>query len=211
MSDILVLQPRTPGTSKAARAVRKAGFIPGILYGRGKEPVAFQVERPILREALTGEGGRHAVLKVTVPGRKAATHAVLKDYQLDPVRDTLIHLDLIEISMSEKMTSTVAVRLQGDAPGVRDGGVLEQQVHEIELESLPGDLPAEITVDISELEAGNSIRISDLTAPKGVEFRSDPDTVLAAIIQPTTMEQIEAEQAEAVSEPAVVSDESDAE
>jgi large subunit ribosomal protein L25 len=113
--------------------------------------------------------------------------------------------------MSEKMTSTVAVRLQGDAPGVRDGGVLEQQVHEIEIESLPGDLPAEITVDISELEAGNSIRISDLTAPKGVEFRSDPDTVLAAIIQPTTMEQIEAEQAEAVSEPAVVSDESDAE
>ena len=195
MSDTLELQPRTPGKTKAARAARKTGMIPGVLYGRGNEPVPFQVDRPVLREAINRAGGRHAVIKVQVPGRKVATHAVLKDIQLHPVRDNVLHIDLFEISMSEKMVATVTVHLVGDAAGVRDGGVLEQQVHEIEVEGLPGNLPSEITVDVSELEAGHAIRIGDITAPAGVEFKSDPDTVLAAIIQPTTMDEIEAEQA----------------
>lgn len=194
MSDTLELQPRTPGKTKAARAARKTGMIPGVLYGRGNAPVPFQVDRPVLRDAINSAGGRHAVIKVQVPGRKDATHAVLKDIQLHPVRDNVLHIDLFEISMSEKMIATVTVHLVGDAAGVRDGGVLEQQVHEVEVEGLPGNLPSVITVDVSALEAGHAIRIGDIVAPAGVEFKSDPDTVLAAIIQPTTMDKIEAEQ-----------------
>jgi large subunit ribosomal protein L25 len=195
MSDSLVLEPRTPGKSKHARDLRLAGKIPGILYGRGGTPVPFQVDVPPLRAALSGEAGRHAVLKLSVPGRKGDTHAVLKDYQLDPVRDRLIHVDLLEISMTESIVAPVSVRLEGEAPGVRDGGVLEQSSHELEVEGLPGDLPTEIVVDISELVAGHAIRVSDLTAPAGVVFKTDPDTVVATVLQATTMEQIEAEQA----------------
>jgi large subunit ribosomal protein L25 len=195
MPDSLVLEARTPGKTKHVRDLRKAGLIPGVLYGRGAEPVAFQVDVPSLREALSGDAGRHAVLKLKVPGRKGDTHAVLKDYQLDPVRDRLIHIDLLEISMTELIVSSVNVRLEGEAQGVKDGGVLEQASHELEVEALPANLPTEIVVDISDLVAGNAIRVSDISLPEGVEFKSDPDTVVAAVIQATTMEQIEAEQA----------------
>lgn len=195
MPDTLVLEAREVGKTKLARAARKAGKVPGILYGRGAEPVAFVVEVPALRDALSGEAGRHAVLKLQVPGRKGDTHAVLKDYQLDPVRDRLIHIDLLEISMTEKITSTVSVRLEGEAQGVKDGGVLEQAAHELEVEALPGDLPPEIVVDISHLVAGHAIRVSDVALPDGVVFKSDPEAVIAAVMQATTMEQIEAEQA----------------
>jgi large subunit ribosomal protein L25 len=195
MPDTLVLEAREVGKSKLARASRAAGKVPGVLYGRGAEPVAFEVEVPALREALSGEAGRHAVLKLKVPGRKGDTHAVLKDYQLDPVRDRLIHIDLLEISMTEKIVSTVSVRLDGEAQGVKDGGVLEQASHELEVEALPSDLPPEIVVDVTELVAGNAIRVSDITLPDGVVFKSDPETVVAAVIQATTMDQIEAEQA----------------
>jgi len=195
MADTLVLEAREVGKTKHARAARKTGKVPGILYGRGAEPVAFVVEIPALRDALSGEAGRHAVLKLKVPGRKGDTHAVLKDYQLDPVRDRLIHIDLLEISMTEKIVSTVNVRLEGEAQGVKDGGVLEQASHELEVEALPADLPPEIVVDITDLVAGNAIRVSDVTLPAGIVFKSDPDTVIAAVMQATTMEQIEAEQA----------------
>jgi large subunit ribosomal protein L25 len=195
MPDTLVLEARDVGKTKQARAVRKAGKVPGILYGRGAEPVAFVVEIPALRDALSGEAGRHAVLKLQVPGRKGDTHAVLKDYQLDPVRDRLIHIDLLEISMTEKITSTVSVRLDGEAQGVKDGGVLEQASHELEVEALPADLPPEIVVDVTALVAGHAIRVSDVSLPEGVVFKSDPETVIAAVMQATTMEQIEAEQA----------------
>jgi large subunit ribosomal protein L25 len=195
MPDTLVLEAREVGKTKLARASRAAGKVPGVLYGRGADPVAFEVEIPALREALSGEAGRHAVLKLQVPGRKGDTHAVLKDYQLDPVRDRLIHIDLLEISMSEKITSTVNVRLDGEAQGVKDGGVLEQASHELEVEALPADLPPEIVVDVSELVAGNAIRVADISLPAGVVFKSDPETVVAAVMQASTMDQIEAEQA----------------
>ena len=195
MPDSLVLEARVTGKTKFARDLRKAGLIPGVLYGRGAEPVSFQVDVPSLREALSGEAGRHAVLKLQVPGRTGDTHAVLKDYQLDPVRDRLIHIDLLEISMTELIVSSVNVRLEGEAQGVKDGGVLEQASHELEVEALPANLPSEIVVDISDLVAGNAIRVSDISLPEGVEFKSDPDTVIAAVLQATTMEQIEAEQA----------------
>ena len=93
------------------------------------------------------------------------------------------------------IVSTVNVRLEGEAQGVKDGGVLEQASHELEVEALPANLPPEIVVDITELVAGNAIRVSDISLPEGVTFKSDPDTVVAAVLQATTMEQIEAEQA----------------
>jgi large subunit ribosomal protein L25 len=196
MPDTLQLEPRTTGGKQAVKAIRAAGRIPGILYGRGKEPLAFQVGVPALRDALSGDAGRHAVLTLKAPGRRGEVNAVLKDYQLDPVRDWLVHIDLLEISMDELIVATVAVHLDGEPPGVKDGGVLEQPTHEIEVEALPGNLPPEILVDVSGLQLGQSLKLADLTAPEGVTFASPPDTVLASIIQPTTMEEIEAEAAE---------------
>jgi len=191
----LKIQPRTAGGSTAATALRRQGLVPGILYGRGREPYPFQIDVPTLRQALSGDAGRHAVLQVTVPDEATATPAILKDYQLDPVRDRLTHIDLLAISMTESITTLVAVHLHGEAPGVDQGGVLEQAIHEVEVSALPGDLPDAVEVDVSSLNIGDSIRLADITPPAGVAWAADPDTVVASILQPTTMEQIEAEQA----------------
>src|SRR6478735_9010334 len=117
-------------------------------------------------ETLVLEAREVGKTKHARPARKGDTHAVLKDSQLDPVRDRLIHIDLLEISMTEKITSSVSVRLEGEAQGVKDGGVLEQASHELEVEALPANLPTEIVVDISELVAGNAIRVSDISLPE---------------------------------------------
>jgi large subunit ribosomal protein L25 len=192
----LQIQPRDLGGSTAARAVRRRGNVPGILYGRGREPFPFQIDVPTLRAALSGEAGRHAILQVTVPGERQPTPALVKEFQIDPVRDRLTHIDLLAISMTEKITTSVALTFVGDAPGVTmDGGVFDADVHEVEVSALPGDLPDSIAVDISNLHVGEAMRLSDVATPPGVEWASDPDTVLASVTLPTTMEDIEAEQA----------------
>jgi large subunit ribosomal protein L25 len=189
MPDTLALESRTPGKTKDVKAVRAAGKIPGVLYGRGNEPVAFQVDRPALREALSGDS---TVLKIAVPGRKGDVHAVLKDYQLDPVRDTLMHIDLLEISMTERLVANVNVRVE--APGVKDGGVLDQPTFQVEVEALPSDIPSELVVDVSGLGIGDSVKVSDIVVPAGVTIRTDPETTIAVIATPTTIEEIEAEE-----------------
>jgi large subunit ribosomal protein L25 len=196
MANTIELHPRTPGKSRDARALRRAGQIPGILYGLGKDPTPFAVDVPSLREALTGEGGRHAVFELKIPGRRGSLNAVLKDFQVDPVRDRLIHVDMLEISMTEKLVAAVVVRLEGDAPGVRDGGVLDQPLYELQVEALPADLPAELVVDVSGLEIGGAIKVSDVAAPAGVTIVTDPEASIAIILQATRVEDLEAEAAE---------------
>lgn len=194
-STTLALTPRTPGGTPVARALRRQNLVPGILYGRGNEPYPFSVDVPSLRLALTGPAGRHAVVALKVEGRSAPVHAVLKEFQLDPVRDRVTHVDFLEISMTEEITAPVAVHLTGEALGLREGGILDQGAHEIEVRALPANLPNEIVVDVSPLHVGESLRLSDIPTIANVEWASDLDTVLATIAQPTTMEQIEAEQA----------------
>lgn len=196
MANTLELHPRTPGKTRDARALRHAGKIPGILYGLGKEPTPFAIDVPALREALAGEGGRHAVFELTIAGRRGSLHAVLKDFQVDPVRDRLIHVDMLEISMTERLVAAVVVRLEGDAPGVRDGGVLDQPLYELQVEALPADLPAELVVDVSTLEIGGAIKVSDVAAPAGVTIVTDPEASIAIILQATRVEDLEAEAAE---------------
>jgi large subunit ribosomal protein L25 len=192
MANTLELHTRTPGKTRDARALRQAGKVPGILYGLGKEPTPFAVDVPALREALAGEGGRHAVFELKVEGRRGTLNAVLKDFQIDPVRDRLIHVDMLEISMTERLVAAVVVRLEGEAPGVRDGGVLDQPLHELQVEALPADLPAELVVDVSGLEVGGSIKVADVTAPAGVTIVTDPEASIATILQATRVEDLEA-------------------
>jgi large subunit ribosomal protein L25 len=196
MANTLELHPRSPGKSREARALRHAGQIPGILYGLGKDPTPFAVDVPALREALSGDGGRHAVFELTIAGRRGSLHAVLKDFQVDPVRDRLIHVDMLEISMTEKLVAAVVVRLEGEAPGVRDGGVLDQSLHELQVEALPSDLPAELVVDVSGLEIGGSIKVADVAAPAGVTMVTDPEASIATIVQATRVEEAEAAEVE---------------
>jgi large subunit ribosomal protein L25 len=194
----LEVEARTAGRSSAARALRRDGKIPGVLYGAGREPSAFAVPMTSLREALTGEAGRHAILDVKVPGERAAVPAILKEFQLDPVRDRVTHVDLLAIRLDEPITARATVLLIGEPQGVKlDGGVLDQPTHEIDVRGLPADLIDHVDVDVESLSIGESVKLGDISAPEGIEFTGDPETVLATVTGSSPVEAPEDEAAEA--------------
>jgi large subunit ribosomal protein L25 len=190
--------------SAESRRLRKRGIVPGVLYGRS-EPVAISVDERVLRAALTTPAGSHVVLDVAV-GNGREQSAILKDYQRDKVRGTIMHIDLQEVRLDQPIQTAVAVTLVGDPAGVKEGGVLSQAANEINVEALPLEVPQHIEVDVSALRIGDSIRLSEVEAPAGVTFLDDPDeTVLASVTQPTRVEEpeveeVEGEEAEAAAE-----------
>jgi large subunit ribosomal protein L25 len=187
----LEVQERPKHGSRESRRLRRTGLIPGVLYGRGQTH-AISVPSRELRRALGGSGGLHTILDVVVAGDGGTHPAVLKDYQRDPIRGTLIHFDLHEVRLDQPIQATVSVTLVGDAVGAREGGVLQQVTREVHVEALPMEIPEHLELDVSELAIGESLRLVDLTAIEGVTFLDDPEeTVLATVSLPTRVEEPE--------------------
>jgi large subunit ribosomal protein L25 len=182
----LVVAQRERLGSAESRRLRKEGLVPGVLYGNG-EPVAICIAERELRRALTGAAGLHSILDVEIDG-KGQTHAsILKEYQVDPVRGGVTHVDLHEVRLDKAIQAAVSVQLHGgeDAPGVREGGVLSQPLREVTVEALPLEMPEHIDLDVSGMEIGGTLRISDLTAPEGATLLDDPEMVVATVTAPT--------------------------
>jgi len=182
----LVVAQRDRLGSAESRRLRKEGLVPGVLYGNG-EPVAICIAERELRRALTGASGLHSILDVEIDG-KGQTHAsILKEYQVDPVRGGVTHVDLQEVRLDKPIQAAVSVQLLGgdDAPGVREGGVLSQPLREVTVEALPLEMPEHIDLDVSGMEIGGTLRISDLTAPEGSTLLDDPEMVVATVTAPT--------------------------
>jgi large subunit ribosomal protein L25 len=188
----LVVQPREGKGTREARRLRREGLVPGILYGTGKEPHSISVPERELRKALTGAGGLNAILDVVVDGG-AAHPSILKEYQQDPLRGKLIHVDLLEVRLDQTITSTVPIHLVGaeDAPGVREGGALSQIAREINVEALPMEVPEHLDLDVSEMVMGDTLRVADVKAPDGVALVDDPEMVVATLTMPTRVEEPE--------------------
>lgn len=174
-------RPRAIEGSRANRRLRRSGRVPGVLYGGGQDPVPFDVDERELRHALAARG---AVLEVAIDGETSP--AVLKDAQHHPVRGTTVHIDLLRVRLDQPIHATVVLELTGaeDAPGVREGGILEHVVRELNVEALPGDIPESIVHDVSHLEPAATLTLSELTAPQGVTLLDDPETVVATITAP---------------------------
>lgn len=187
----LGVKPREERGSAEARRLRAAGLIPGVLYGAGKNAHPFSVEERELRRVLTGDHGLHAILDVVFDGQKTAHHAVLKDYQLDPVRTRLLHVDLHEVRLDRVIQTQVAVELVGESQGVKEGGVLTLVLREVNVEALPMEVPDRLELDISEMIIGDSLRVSDLGVPEGVRLLDDPESVIATVSPPTKVEEPE--------------------
>ena len=164
------------------------GFVPGVLYGGGQAASPFYVEERELRRVLTGEHGLHAILDVVLDGNEKPHHAVLKDYQLDPRRPRLLHVDLHEVRLDRPIQSAVIVEPVGTAEGVTQGGVQSLLVREVMVEALPMAMPDRLELDVSQLTIGDSLRVSDLLAPDGVTILDDGDSVLVTITPPTRAE-----------------------
>lgn len=177
--------------SRAARRLRRTGRIPGVLYGGGSEPLCFDVDARELRLALASSG---AVMDVCIDGSKP-TPAVLKEAQHDPVRGHTTHVDLLRVRLDQPIHAVVPLELAGgeDAPGVRQGGILEHLVRELNVEALPTAIPESIVHELGEMEIGETLTRSSILAPEGVTLLDDEEIVIATISAPRLQAEVEAE------------------
>lgn len=196
----LELQARETFGSREGRRLRKTGNVPGILYGRGRDPQAFSVNEHDLRAALKAG---HALFDANLAG--SSVPVIVKDQQHHPVRGDFTHIDLLEVDLKKAIHAVVAVELTGadDAPGVIQGGVLDQVTRELNVEALPTDIPDAITIDVSALEMNEAFLLSQATVPSELTVLDDPEeTVIATVSPPTKVEEPEAveEETEVVGE-----------
>jgi large subunit ribosomal protein L25 len=175
--------------SSAARRMRKDGLIPGVVYGGGAEPTAISVAERELRKALTSDHGLNAILDVKLNGETRPV--ILKEFQRDPISSRVSHIDLVVVRLDQVIQTAVSVEIVGDAPGAREGGVLQQVAREVLVEALPMEVPDRIEADISTLAIGDSLRLADLPEIEGVRFVDDPETVVATVTVPTRAEEPE--------------------
>jgi len=175
-----------------ARRLRRNGLIPGVVYGQSREPQALTVDPLDLR----GKIHSNAIIDLSINGEEETV--MIKDFQKDVIKDELIHVDFQQISMDETIHITVPIKLVGDAPGVREGGVLQQLMREVDIEVLPTNIPDEIELDISELTLSDSLEVGDLEVPEEVTILNSPEDVIVTVVAPS--EEIEEEEEEELEE-----------
>src|SRR5713101_4349995 len=204
----LEAQPRTPGTKNDARRVRREGKVPAVVYGAGKQAVPVSVDPRQVSRILHSRTGHNTVFDLTVDGER--TKAMIVDWQYEPIKGALLHIDLKRIAMDQKLKVNVPIVLTSEAAGVKQqGGILEQIFREVEVECLPGDIPHSIEADVSELVFGKVLRVADLPHGERLKFLSDANQPVAHIItvkeeEAPTPEAVAAEAAAVPAEPEVI-------
>jgi large subunit ribosomal protein L25 len=205
-------QPR-PGRGKGpARQLRAAGQVPAVVYGGAVEPQAVAVDPRLIEKILHSEAGQNAVFTLSIKGH-GQTPAMIRDWQADPVKGRVLHVDFLRIAMDTRLKVKVPVHLRGEPIGVKQqGGILEPVQREVEVECLPGDIPDEFVVDVSELAIGKGVRVGDLKIDnRKLRILTDAERVLAHVVAPKAEEEKPAEEAvaaaataEAPAEPEVI-------
>lgn len=190
--------------SRRSRRLRADGFIPGVLYGKDHARAIVVAERE-LRTVMTGPSGLHAILDVVIEGQSTVHPSILAEYQQDPIRGTISHVDLREVRLDQAIHATVSIQLVGDPVGVKSGGMLSLVARELHVEALPADVPEHIEIDVTHLEVGDVLRLEDVRAIEKVTILDDPhETVIATVSVPRGFAELEeadaAEAAEAAEE-----------
>jgi large subunit ribosomal protein L25 len=179
--NLLEAQPRTAGTKNDARRVRRDGKIPAVVYGAGKQALSISVDPRQVARILHSQTGHNTVFDLALDGERAK--AMIVDWQYEPIKGSLLHIDLKRIAMDQKLRVNVPIELVGEPAGVKQqGGILEQIAREVEVECLPGDIPNQIDLNVSELIFGMVLRISDLPKNDKVKYISDPEQPVAHVI-----------------------------
>jgi len=205
---LLEAQPRDPGTKNDARRVRRQGKIPAVVYGAGKQAMPVSVDPRQVSRILHSEAGHNTVFDLALDGERSK--AMIVDWQYEPIKGSLLHIDLKRIAMDQKLRVNVPIELVGEPAGVKQqGGILEQIAREVEVECLPGDIPNQIELNVSELVFGTVLRVEDLPKNDRVKYLSDPDQPVAHIItikeeEVAATEAVAGEAAAAPAEPEVI-------
>src|ERR1700674_4036212 len=181
-NNLLEAQPREAGTKNDARRVRRGGKVPAVLYGAGKDALSVSLDPRQVSRILHSQTGYNTIFDLALDGGER-TKAMLVDWQYEPIKGALLHIDLKRIAMDQKLKVNVPIVLKGEAAGVKqEGGILEQILREVEIECLPTDIPSHIEADVTELVFGKVLRVADLPHGERLKFLSDPNQPVAHVI-----------------------------
>lgn len=199
----LSAETRDSSGKGVARSLRRGGVVPAVLYRDGSS-TPIKIKTKDLSRFMQATAGEQVMVNLQFPDGKNRL-ALLKDFQVDPVRGELLHSDFFEVSLSEEIKVTVHVSTKGEPIGVkRDGGILQHGIREIEIQCLPDRIPGHAYMDVRNLEIGKSLHVSDLVLGEGIKVLTDPDEVIASVIMPVVEEVAVAAPAAEVAEPEVV-------
>lgn len=186
--------PREPKKSEAKK-LRRTGYIPGILYGRGVTPLALAVSENDLSRLLKEEGRSSGIIDLH-SGDEEPRPAIIKDIQRDPVRRHVIHVDFQQVSMTEEIEAKVPIVVVGEENITKKGLLVQHQAHDLEVKCLPEKIPEHFTVDVSDMGVGHVVRAMDIQVPEGVKLLVDPDEIVLSIVAPKRAEEEEKAEAE---------------
>jgi large subunit ribosomal protein L25 len=205
-------EERTGVGKSFARKLRAAGRIPAVYYGRGEQPISLTMNAKEVEILIHGSAGANVIVDLMVAGAAAADRkALIREIQRDPVQGNILHLDLQHISLTERITVEVPIELIGIPIGVKDGGgILEHVLRDVEVECLPTDIPAHLEADVTMLNIGDSLHVSDLKAER-VTILTEADRPIATVVPPTILEEAAPAAEEAAAEPELVSGKKDEE
>jgi len=207
MSELVIEVERREQFGKGAnRKLRAQGLIPAVVYGGGKEPVPVVVNRKAVTELLHQERGKNTIFLLRMKGTKQERHAMLKDFQIDPITQQYIHLDFIRVMKGQHVRVEVPVELVGESVGVKAGGFLDFTGRSLHVECPADAIPEKVTVDISKLRIGEHVAAGDVKLPPGVKLLDDPHKILVTIEgrAAATEEEVAAAPAEEMAEPEVI-------
>jgi large subunit ribosomal protein L25 len=209
MAEIVVAaQGRTGKGKNVNRRLRTKGLIPGIVYGKAKESIAVAVSPKEITTILRSAKGENTLFDLDLEGKRRKV--ILKEFQLEPVKGQILHADFYEVALDRALAVKVHVEIQGTPVGVKvQGGILDFVTRELEVECLPADIPEKIVADVTHLEMGKHLRVSDLTAPPKVKVLTAPDVVVVHVVAPRAEEEAPAAveaaaEAPAAAEPEVI-------
>jgi large subunit ribosomal protein L25 len=179
---LLNVELRSKTGKGISRQLRMADMVPGVVYGKGMDPMAVSIKYRELQAAMAGEGGQNNLITLVGGGSLDQSMAIIVDLQRDALKGTYKHVDLHRVNMTEKLRVTVPVVLKGSAIGVKEGGLLDLAHHELHVECLPGNIPDHIEIDITDLAISHSIHVSEITLPEGVTVLDNPKTPIVSVL-----------------------------
>ena len=196
---VLQVQVRTDTGKQVAKRLRRNGMIPGVYYIRGEQAVPLAVDVKHLRSTLARKS---SIIDVGFNNGESSK-CIVREVQWDPLKSTPLHIDLMGVKLTEKVTVEVSIQIVGSAVGVKNGGILQQLLRELEIECLPLDIPEKITVDVSALDIHDAIHVADLKLDK-IEILVDPDQVIVSVLPPRLEETPAAAPGEEAKEPELI-------
>jgi len=200
-STLLPVFPRTI-IGKANRRLSHENRIPAVLYGPGRDSVSLSIDRHDFEQLMSHHASSSIIVELQVEGEKKPVNAMIREMQVSPIKGEIIHVDFMVIQMNVAVHASITLHYVNDPEGVKAGGVLTTNFHEINVEAKPGDLPESIDVDVAALEIGDTLHVRDIVAPKDVTILDDPDEVLVSVQAPRVEEEVE--EVEAAVEPELI-------